>query len=730
MKTFAYGYPRLGRNREYKKSIESFWKGGLTPTELESELDLLQRDMLTAYARRVDEYPAGEMTAYDQMLDTAIMIGLYAPRDLPEYYELCRGKRPLEMTKWFNTNYHYLVPDFSGRRPEELRLSWNKAAECAKKFPAGTPYLIGPYTFLKLSKGFPERALPDFASRIAEIYKELLSGLGKVHLHEPAFVLELAPGEVSIVASLYRTLGESGAEISLFTYYDSVDFYRLLCDLPVACLGLDFVHGKENFHHVESQGFPEDRILIAGLVDGRNVWKTDMRKAVATLERLSRHVKKLAVSNAAPLSHVPVSLAGETLDPRIQAHLAFADEKLEEIATIARMFRGEEECRVHPVRDFGIDERVRERVRNLRERDFQRPVPYEERRNLQDRLLGLPQLPTTTIGSFPQTAELRKKRAAFSSGEVGPGEYDQFIEERIREVIDFQESLGLDVLVHGEFERSDMVEYFAQKLAGITTTKNGWIISYGTRVYRPPLVYGDVARSGPLTVKEISFAQSLTGKPLKGMLTGPVTITAWSFVRDDIPVREVAYQIGLVLRDEIADLEKAGVRVIQVDEPAFREMAPNKRRNWDAYFDWATRAFRLATAGAMAGTQIHSHMCYSEFGEIIERIMELDVDVISIEATRSKGDVIESFEKVQFDRRIGLGVWDVHSPRVPEEADIEKIIRRALRVIPGENFWINPDCGLKTRTWEEVRSSLAVMVAAARRIREQERLIRHEGKAR
>jgi 5-methyltetrahydropteroyltriglutamate--homocysteine methyltransferase len=303
---------------------------------------------------------------------------------------------------------------------------------------------------------------------------------------------------------------------------------------------------------------------------------------------------------------------------------------------------------------------------------------------------------------------------------VDAREYERFIEGKIREAIEFQQDLGLDILVHGEFERSDMVEFFAQKLDGITTTRNGWIISYGSRVYRPPLIFGDVSRPGPLTLKEISFAQGLSSRPVKGMLTGPVTITAWSFVRDDIPVSEVAYQIALALRDEIAELERAGIRVVQVDEPAFREMAPNKRRKWATYFDWATRAFRLATAGAAAGTQIHSHMCYSEFGDIIDRIVDLDVDVISIEATRSKGDVVESFEKVKFDRKIGLGVWDVHSPRTPEHADIERTIHRALRVIPKENFWINPDCGLKTRNWEEVRSSLKVMVETALRVREDE----------
>jgi 5-methyltetrahydropteroyltriglutamate--homocysteine methyltransferase len=730
MKTCAYGYPRLGKNREYKRSIEAFWKGELSQEDLENHLDLLQRDMLTAYSGRVDEYPVGEMTAYDQMLDTAIMIGLYEPGNLSGYYELCRGKRPLKMTKWFNTNYHYLVPDFSGSRPDSLRLSWNRPAECRKKFSTGIPYLVGPFTFLKLSKGISKPKFPAYALRLADIFRSALSGLAQVHIDEPAFVLELTPEEVSLLAPIYRTIGESGAKISLFTYYDSVDFYGKLCDLPVASLGLDFVHGEENFRYVESEGFPDDKTLIAGLIDGRNVWRTDTGKALDRLDRLSRYVKHLAVSNAAPLSHIPITLAGEKIDSRIKAHLAFADEKLEEISTIARVFSGEEPSPAEPPRDFGVTEGVEERIANLEERDFRRPVPSEERKSLQDRVLKLPLLPTTTIGSFPQTPDLRKRRAELSAGEVQQCEYERFVREKIREVIGFQQELGLDILVHGEFERSDMVEFFAQKLEGITTTKNGWIISYGTRVYRPPLLYGDVSRPDPLTVKEISYAQSLTGKPVKGMLTGPVTITAWSFVRDDIPLAEVAFQIALALRDEIADLERAGIRVIQVDEPAFREMAPNKRRKWDAYFEWATKAFRLATAGAMAGTQIHSHMCYSEFGEIIERILALDVDVISIEATRSKGNVLESFEKVRFDRKIGLGVWDVHSPRIPEEAEIEKIIRRALKVIPKENFWINPDCGLKTRNWEEVKVSLSVMVAAARRVRDDEHLLAQKGMGR
>lgn len=718
IKTYAYGYPRLGKNREYKKSIESFWKDKSNTADLQNSLDQLQQEMIQTYSNWVDFFPVGEMTGYDHMLDTAIMFGLYDAKDSHQYYELCRGKNALEMTKWFNTNYHYLVPDFSGFSPSQFVLNWNKPQEYIQKFKEGIPYLIGPFTFLKLSKGIAPKQFHEHLISLGHTVKSAIKDFQRVHMDEPAFALDLSTEEVASIKKLYETLAESGSEIYLSTYYDSVDFIKELFALPIKAIGLDFVHGSENLQHIDKYGFPDDKILVAGVVDGRNVWKTDIREAVERLQFLSQRAKHLIISNASPLYHVPITIIGETLDPRLIDQLAFAEEKLAEIQTIARVWEGEISLPDQASLEFAANEKVKKRMAGLKDSDFERHTPYSKRSQLQTQALPLPLLPTTTIGSFPQTAELRKTRIAFRTGKITREEYEGFINKKIAAAIHWQEEIGLDVLVHGEFERSDMVEFFAQKLQGIATTKNGWIISYGSRGYRPPIIYGDVSRTKPMTVKEIAYAQSLTQKPVKGILTGPVTIIAWSYIREDIPVSSVAYQLALVLRDEITDLEKAGIRLIQVDEPAFREKAPNKKRDWEDYFGWAIKAFRLATAEAKAETQIHSHMCYSEFGEIINQIAQMDFDVISIEATRSRGNLLESFEKARFDRKIGLGVWDIHSPAVPAPKEMETIIRRALKVIPKENFWVNPDCGLKTRGWEEIEIALKNMATTATQLRE------------
>ena len=484
-------------------------------------------------------------------------------------------------------------------------------------------------------------------------------------------------------------------------------------------LGLDLVNGRDNLEQILAHGFPADKTLIAGLVNGKNVWKTDIREAVQIVEKLSAKTAKLMVSNASPLYHLPITVRGEKMDESLISSLSFAEEKLSELELIARACDGDTSdisSWTKKITGLGFDREVRERVGKLGNEDFVRKVPYVEREKEQQRKLKLPLFPTTTIGSFPQSPEVRKQRADFRAGRISSREYEHFVEGKIAEVVSFQEEVGLDVLVHGEFERTDMVEFFAQKLCGMATTSQGWIISYGTRVYRPPIIYGDVSRSVPMTVKEIAYAQSLTKKPMKGMLTGPVTIIAWSFVRDDIPVSEVAYQIALCLQDEIKDYEKAGIGIAQIDEPAFREKAPIKKHDWDEYFTWAIRAFRLSSQ-AQAGTQIHTHMCYSEFGEIIPWIAQMDFDVITIEASRSRGDILEHFEGVSFDRQIGLGVWDIHSPAVASVEDMRGIVRRALRLFPCEKFWLNPDCGLKTRKWEEASPTLRNMVTLAKELR-------------
>ena len=718
MQTIAYGFPRLGSERQFKRAVESFWKtdgGAQDEKKLLASLGDIQQWMKDRYAETVDLFPSGEMTLYDPMLDTAIAVGLYRPKNLSEYYALCRGGNALEMTKWFNTNYHYLVPEFHDTEPSALVPDTEAFFRFGDK--GGMPSLIGPFTFLKLAKGVRKELFPEFLRTIAATYRDALKGRSAAIIQEPALVFELSPDELALLSMAYEIIAASGCAINLMVYYDSVDYLSELYKLPVAGIGLDLVHGSENVDEIESLSFPQDKLLIVGLVDGRDVWRTNIEEAVSILKRLSAKVENLAVSNAAPLFHLPVTLEGESLDPALTERLAFAREKLKDIETIAGCFEGKIAVPEWHAAPIGRNEKVRSRVAGLVPEDFDRSVEYHKRAQIQEQRFDLPLFPTTTIGSFPQTTEIRKARANFRKGTMGEKQYRAFVEGTIADVVERQEKLDLDVLVHGEAERTDMVEFFAEKLEGIAFTQKGWIISYGTRGYRPPIIFGDISRPKAMTTREIAYAQSLTKRPVKGMLTGPVTIIAWSFVRQDIPIHEVAYQIGLALQDEVADYEEAGIGMVQIDEPAFRELAPNKRRKWNDYFDWAIDAFRLCGAKAKPETQIHSHMCYSEFNEIIDQIEKMDFDVISIEATRSRGDVMESFEERSFDRQIGIGVYDIHSPVVPAKEDIARVIERAIKVIPKEKFWINPDCGLKTRGWEETTESLKNMVAVAKEFR-------------
>ncbi|WP_456465494.1 5-methyltetrahydropteroyltriglutamate--homocysteine S-methyltransferase [Desulfurobacterium sp.] len=717
-KTYGYGFPRLGKQREFKTLIEGYWAGKFTEEELRQGIKELNKKREETYKKYVDAFPKGEMTFYDNLFDTALIFGIYSAENLDEYFNLCRGKNALEMTKWFNTNYHYLVPDFEGKEVE-FKLGWNKHEGIKEN-----AYLIGPFTLLKLSKNLPEGKFGELLKKLAVKYVEYFksNGFESVHLDEPAFVMELTDGEVEAIKEAYKAFDGVDAKINVFTYYDSVDNLQFVFDLPVAGVGVDLVHDRgENLSQLEKVD-PKGKTLYAGVVDGRNVWRADIFKKAEIIKKLSEKFD-VVITNAAPLFHLPVNLKGATLPPELVAKVAFAEEKLNELKLIADVVEGkEDEARswIEGIdKAFGVRESVRERVRNLTEADFNKPVPYAERIKLQQERLKLPLFPTTTIGSFPQTQEVRRVRLLNRRGQLSDQDYETFIKGEIAKAIKIQEELGVDVFVHGEFERSDMVEFFAEKLEGIATTGNGWVISYGTRSYRPPIIFGDVERTEPMTVKEIAFAQSLTDKPVKGMLTGPVTIIAWSYCREDIPVSEVAYQIALAIRDEIADYEEAGIKIVQIDEAAFREKAPIKKRNWDEYFDWAVKSFRVCHARSKPETQIHSHMCYSEFGEIIEYILAMDFDVISIEASRSKGDIIEAFEKVNFDRQIGLGVWDIHSPYVPSVEEMKPIVERALKVIPKENFWVNPDCGLKTRRWEECIPAIRNIVALAHELREE-----------
>jgi 5-methyltetrahydropteroyltriglutamate--homocysteine methyltransferase len=716
MRTYAYGFPRIGRNREYKKAIEGLWKRKIGEIDVTAALSGIQRDNESVYAGKVDVFPEGEMSFYDPMLDTAILCGIHDPKNLAEYYELCRGAGALEMTKWFNTNYHYLVTDLSAGKASSFRANIDNPNLFFKK--RNYPSFIGPFTFLKLSKGIDGKRFADMFLSLAGVYKEIIGGYEKVQIDEPAFVMDLEGPEVELIKEGYRVLAGSNSRITLMTYYDCVDFMEELLSLPVSAIGLDFVRGAAGYEYILKEGFPSDKTLIAGLVDGRNVWKNGILISVERLKMLSGKTKDLMVSNAAPLYHLPISVSAETdLDDKLKSRLSFAEEKLVEINLISECFEGKSAVpeRVS-VSGYGRDDSVRKRTRALKESDFIKKTPLGKRRKAQDDGLNLPLFPTTTIGSFPQTAEVRDKRAAYLKGEITAPAYKEFIHGEIEKLIRLQEDLGLDVLVHGEFERTDMVEFFAQKLSGVATTRKGWVISYGTRAYRPPVIFGDVSRAAPMTLEEIEYAQAITTKPVKGMLTGAVTIISWSYCREDIPESETAYQISLALKDEIIDYEKAGIKIVQVDEPAFREKAPIKKRGWDEYFDWAVRSFNLAT-NTDPRTQIHTHMCYSDFGGIIDYINRLDFDVITIEASRSKGGVIRAFEKIDFKRQIGLGVWDIHSPHVPSAGEMLDIVKRSLEKIPKENFWLNPDCGLKTRGWPETKESLRNLMEAAKKIR-------------
>lgn len=748
MRTFAFGFPRLGIHRQYKTLLERFWDGSLSEESFREAIAELKRERLQEY-QGINVIPSNELSLYDPMLDTAVMLGALPSRfhpyaGLSTYFALARGKHALELTKWFNTNYHYLVPELE--EPifevlqnfplEDLRFHRRDGIETV-------PTLIGPYTFLRLSKRvrsagkhslriapLTEEEIAEFGAALVATYAAVVQSLAAegaqlVVFHEPALALEVPESHWQLLTAWYGKLSRSGIPLWVLCYYDSVSDYQRYAALPVAGIGLDFVSNSENWAELHRFGFPSGKTLIAGILNGRQVWRSDPLERLRVLEELHRQVDDLVIAPSCPLFHLPVTVSLETRLPEgLQERLAFARERIGELRLLKAAWDGdtaalqEAETLARLLRTpFGRNERVRQRLSALREEDFQRRPPVEQRRQLQQRQLQLPLLPTTTIGSFPQTAEVRRLRSHYARGELSAEEYAAAIDRHIRHAIAIQEELGLDVLVHGEFERSDMVEYFAQRLEGFATTDHGWVLSYGSRVYRPPIIYGDVWRPAPMTVREITYAQSLTPKPVKGMLTGPVTMLLWSYWRQDIPAEELAYELALAIADEVRDLEAAGIRIIQIDEPAFREGAPLKRRHWDDYFRWAIRAFRLCHAQAHPETQIHTHMCYSEFNDILQFIAELDFDVLSIEGSRSKGEIVDHFATLPPGKlHVGVGVYDVHSPAIPEVSDIEAILERVLQVLPPESVWVNPDCGLKTRRWEEVIPALRNMVRAARRI--------------
>ena len=760
------GFPRIGAHRELKRATEGYWAGDLSEDELRETARALRKEHWTLQKEAgIDHIPSNDFSFYDQVLDAIAMVGAVPPRfgwtddtvDLETYFNMARGiqekevdatggegagAHAMEMTKWYDTNYHYIVPEFYS--DQEFSLASTKPVDEykeAKQLGIETrPVLLGPVTFLLLGKAQEDDLQPlDLLDDLLPVYADVLQrledeGADVVQLDEPHLVLDLEERERQAFRDAYDALAEAtDLEIVLTTYFDGLhDNMPTAFDLPVSAVHLDLVRAPDQLDLALEQ-IPEEMALSLGLIDGRNVWRSN-------LEALSYMVQqavdalgsdRVLVGPSCSLLHVPVDLKTETeLSEEAMEWLAFATQKIDEIVGLAHLAAGDEEpveevlaasrraqeSRADSTRIHDMD--VKDRVSGITPAMTQRDSPHDERRPLQHQHLGLPKLPTTTIGSFPQTGEVRKQRAAFKRGNITEEEYVDFIKQVTAETIEAQEEIGLDLLVHGEAERSDMVEFFGQQMEGVLFTDNGWVQSYGTRCVRPPVIYGDVSRPEPMTVDWLTYAQSCTDKPVKGMLTGPVTILQWSFVRDDQPREQTCRQIALAIRDEVADLEEAGIQAIQIDEPAFREGLPLRRDDWDAYLDWAVECFRLASAVADDATQIHTHMCYSEFNDIIDAIAAMDADVISIEASRSKMELLDAFDEFDYPNEIGPGVYDIHSPRVPTVEEIEDLIQKALDVLDEDQLWVNPDCGLKTRRWVEVKPALENMVKAAENLRE------------
>ena len=734
------GYPRIGANRELKRALESYWAGRIDAETFRS----------TARALRVNNYnhlrdlgltedyaiPA-DVALYDQVLDTALTVGLVPGGvDLDEEFALARGndtRVPLEMTKWFDTNYHYLVPEIEAGQeikavPERILRIVEEAAEAGHKV---RPFLVGPVTLIALSKPAEWSLLPSLVEAYSEVFAALKeAGVEWVQIAEPAVVADLSTPDAEITSYLREAwtalLGrETRPNVYLTTPYGSArEALPVLGELGVEALHVDLspwtLEADAGYPERVRAAVPDSTHLVAGLIDGRNVWTANLRERTDVLNSLGRGADAVSVSTSTSLQHVPHTLKAERNIPvEVAPWLAFADEKLAEIQALVAGEEGAKEAFAQSDRAVRTraesttihNKAVVDRVAALPEGAVKREPAFKERNKVQREELGLPTLPITTIGSFPQTTEIRKARADHREGTLSDAEYTEALKAEIKQVIELQEEIGLDVLVHGEAERNDMVQYFAELLDGFVVTENGWVQSYGSRCTRPPIVVGDVSRPEAMSVEWSAYAQSLSDKPVKGMLTGPVTILAWSFKRDDVPLSVSADQIGVALADEVADLEKAGIKVIQIDEPALRELLPLREDNRAAYLEWAQRAFRLVSLEAQPSTQIHTHLCYSEFGQIIDAVAGLDADVTSIEAARSKMELLEDIDET-FHSEIGPGVWDIHSPRVPSAEEIAGLLRAALNHVPTERLWVNPDCGLKTRGYKEVEPSLRNLVAA------------------
>jgi 5-methyltetrahydropteroyltriglutamate--homocysteine methyltransferase len=748
------GYPRIGRDRELKWATERYWAGKIDAESLLATAKGLRAAHWTAQRDAgIDLVAIDDFSFYDQMLDMTVLLGAIperfgsGPVDLDTYFRMARGERKtggvaaLDMTKWFDTNYHYLVPELAA--DQTFRIGSEKPfaelAEAQALGLHGKVILIGPVTYLRLAEMAdgcdPLALLPALVPVYAEIIAKLAAaGAEWIELHEPVLVRDQDDAVITALSTAYETLGAAAGSAKLLVhvpYGDPGVHFSTLLALPVAGIGFDFTRAPQLLARVLDSSWPSGKLLGAGIVDGRNVWIADLAGALADLQRLAAHVGRehLLVTSSCSLQHVPYDATREThLDPELLTWLAFAEQKLGEIAILTRALDGADRSTAVAANQAILQEKttsalrtdpaVQARVATLRDEERRRDVIAPERAKLQAPALSLPPLPTTTIGSFPQTTDLRKARRALEKGEITTEEYDATIAKSIEATIRFQEQIGIDVLVHGEPERNDMVQYFAEQLRGFAVTEHGWVQSYGTRCVRPPIIFADVSRPHPMSVRWSSYAQSLTSRPVKGMLTGPVTMLNWSFVRDDQPRSATAEQIALAIRDEVSDLIAAGITVIQIDEPALREGLPLDRARWAAYLDWATASFRLAAATAPANVQIHTHMCYSEFGDVIDAIDALDADVLSIENARSALEMLSVFRDFDYQKGVGPGVYDVHSPKVPSVDEFVDVISATVDYLGPAHVWINPDCGLKTRGEQEVAASLTNLVEATKIVRD------------
>lgn len=753
MKTSIIGYPRIGSLRELKFASEKYFKNEITIQELQDiSKELRLKHWNSQKSNNIDFIPSNDFSFYDNLLDTSLLLNVVPKRyqelnlsPLDTYFAMARGYqgtngdvKALAMKKWFNTNYHYMVAEIDD--DTSIKLNDTKPFDLyleAKQYNIETkPVIIGAFTFLKLARFTGNKSIPNFIDSIIDTYCDILKkfnslGTQWIQFDEPYLVMDLSQEDITLFNELYSRIlqAKGNTKILLQTYFGDIrDCYNEICSLNFDGIGLDFIEGKKSLDLIKTNSFPKNKILFAGIINGKNIWKNNYAKTILTISELQKYCDNIVLNTSCSLLHVPYTLKNEVkLADSYKKHFAYAEEKLQELSELKNILSAEYPVEtteyINNVNLFKEDRHcnnlsVQERCSKLSSNDFTRLPIFEEREKIQKSEFNLPILPTTTIGSFPQTTDVRKNRADFRKGILSKNEYDNFLKSKIKECIKLQEDIGIDVLVHGEFERNDMVEYFGECLDGYIFTEKAWVQSYGTRCVKPPIVWGDISRAKPMTVDWSVYAQSQTDKPMKGMLTGPVTILNWSFPREDISLKECSYQIALAIRDEVLDLEKNGIKIIQIDEAALREKLPLRHSDWKSdYLDWAIPSFRLVHSGVKAETQIHTHMCYSEFADIIKEIDDMDADVITFEASRSDLTILDVLKDNNFKTQTGPGVYDIHSPRVPSESELINTINKMLQKIPVEKLWINPDCGLKTRGNDETIKSLTNLVLATKEVR-------------